>query len=398
MISKPKKKKLEPTPAPAPTPTPAPGPTPSPDPAPIQHPINLNPTPPNPPAPVPTGDGPETAENGLMDGEKLEETLKEMQSMGFEKDKCMAALRAAFYNPERAVDYLLNGIPQDPQTPPVAQPGPANPGLAGAGAGAEGTGDLAFLRDNPMFTAIRERIIREPEFFQTFMNQLAQTQPQLHQTISANPQAFLSLLLGNGGGGEGGSEGNDPPGTIRVTQEEKNAIERLVQLGFPKHRAIEAYFSCDKNEEWAANFLFENAAKDDNYDQEVVQEESMADVPNVGGDVPIPSEPHQNPSVANNDMDVDQPAENPPADNAPAQAPPVENPPVENPPVENPPVENAPADNPPAENAPEDNPPVENAPADNPPADNPPADNPPADNAPADNPPADNNENPASND
>ena len=94
-----------------------------------------------------------------------------------------------------------------------------------------------------MFSAIRERIVREPQFFQTFMNQLATTQPQLHQAISQNPQAFLQLLLGEGGAGAGAEGGQDPPGTIRVTQEENASIERLIQLGFPKHRAVEAYFS-----------------------------------------------------------------------------------------------------------------------------------------------------------
>ena len=41
------------------------------------------------------------------------------------------------------------------------------------------------------------------------------------------------------------------------------AINRLVSLGFPKHKAAEAYFACDKNEEFAANFLFESGVEDE---------------------------------------------------------------------------------------------------------------------------------------
>ena len=32
--------------------------------------------------------------------------------MGFDREKCIAALRAAFNDTDRAVEYLLNGIPQ----------------------------------------------------------------------------------------------------------------------------------------------------------------------------------------------------------------------------------------------------------------------------------------------
>lgn len=33
-------------------------------------------------------------------------------AMGFEREDCIKALRAAFNNSERAIEYLLNGIPE----------------------------------------------------------------------------------------------------------------------------------------------------------------------------------------------------------------------------------------------------------------------------------------------
>lgn len=42
-----------------------------------------------------------------------------------------------------------------------------------------------------------------------------------------------------------------------------DSINNLVQLGFTKERAAEAFFACDKNEEMAANFLFEAGAMDE---------------------------------------------------------------------------------------------------------------------------------------
>lgn len=35
-------------------------------------------------------------------------------SMGFEREKCVAALNAAFGDADRAVDYIFNGIPENP--------------------------------------------------------------------------------------------------------------------------------------------------------------------------------------------------------------------------------------------------------------------------------------------
>ena len=64
--------------------------------------------------------------------------------------------------------------------------------------------------------------------------------------------------------GAGGNRPQQPPpGSIQVQPEEMEAINRLSSLGFPKARAAEAYFACDKNEEFAANFLFEAGAEDE---------------------------------------------------------------------------------------------------------------------------------------
>lgn len=43
--------------------------------------------------------------------------------MGFPREECVAALQAAYGHSDRAVEYLLNGIPSSPLQP-QGQPNP----------------------------------------------------------------------------------------------------------------------------------------------------------------------------------------------------------------------------------------------------------------------------------
>jgi UV excision repair protein RAD23 len=41
-------------------------------------------------------------------GAERAQQIADMESMGFERSQIDSAMRAAFYNPERAIEYLLN--------------------------------------------------------------------------------------------------------------------------------------------------------------------------------------------------------------------------------------------------------------------------------------------------
>jgi UV excision repair protein RAD23 len=110
------------------------------------------------------------------------------------------------------------------------------------------------LRNNAQFQQLRQVVQQQPQMLEPILQQLGAGNPQLAQLISQNPEQFLQLL-----GEDGDDDAPLPPGAqaISVTEEERDAIERLCRLGFDRDAAIQAYFACDKNEELAANFLFD---------------------------------------------------------------------------------------------------------------------------------------------
>lgn len=233
----------------------------------------------------------EDATSALVTGQSYENMVTEIMSMGYEREQVIAALRASFNNPDRAVEYLLMGIPGDRDSqgmadPPQAASTGASPSSAVAAAAAatttstttttssSGGHPLEFLRNQPQFQQMRQIIQQNPSLLPALLQQIGRENPQLLQQISQHQEHFIQMLnepvqeSGQGGGGSGSGGGVAEAGSrhmnyIQVTPQEKEAIERLKALGFPEGLVIQAYFACEKNENLAANFLLQQNFDED---------------------------------------------------------------------------------------------------------------------------------------
>ena len=123
-----------------------------------------------------------------------------------------------------------------------------------------------------------------PQLLQPLLEQIGQQHPEVLEAIQANQDEFVRLInepldpahlaqaqmamqnMGGGIPGLGGGGGDDDGGgaavQIHLTPAEGEALARLEALGFPRQIALEAYLACDKQEEIAANYLFENGMDD----------------------------------------------------------------------------------------------------------------------------------------
>ena len=112
---------------------------------------------------------------------------------GKSKEQCTLAIRAAQGNPDVAYEILASGMPLNEAM--LSGGGAGVGGGAAAGdeygdeygdEGDEGAGGMpaganpfAALASNPNFGMIRQRILQDPNFYNQFMQQLSQSQPQL---------------------------------------------------------------------------------------------------------------------------------------------------------------------------------------------------------------------------
>ncbi|XP_071452166.1 UV excision repair protein RAD23 homolog B isoform X2 [Hetaerina americana] len=166
-----------------------------------------------------SGHGLEEAESALLMGEDYNQMVRNIMDMGYERELVEEALRASFNNPDRAVEYLLTGIPSSllDDLPPSSSPASGGGTTTGAALGAA----LASIhRDSDS---------------------------------SSSPPPTGEIPAGDAQGGAGA--GLFQSSLIQITPQDKEAIERLKALGFPEHLVVQAYFACEKNENLAANFL-----------------------------------------------------------------------------------------------------------------------------------------------
>ncbi|CAN1851648.1 Ubiquitin receptor RAD23c [Linum perenne] len=235
------------------------------------------------------------AASNLVAGNNLEGTVQQIIDMGggiWDKATVIRALRAAYNNPERAVEYLYSGIPEQAEAAPVPAPvtgQPANPAApqatqaavpaaippAGpnanpldlfpqglppaAAAGGAGVGNLDFLRNSQQFQALRAMVQANPQILQPMLQELGKQNPNLTRLIQDHQADFLRLINEPMEGGEGGILGQIAAAMPQsVTTEEREALDRLEAMGFDPQIVLEVFFACNKNEELAANYLLDH--------------------------------------------------------------------------------------------------------------------------------------------
>lgn len=189
------------------------------------------------------------AESNVVVGEDYERMVTQIMEMGYDRASVERALRASFNNPERAVEYLISGIP--PEFAAEVSPNEQVVDPASLEAGTDNP--LEFLRSQPQFQQMRQVVQTNPQLLNTLIQQIGRNNPRLLQLINQNQSAFIDMLnepVGSSqannpvpagaAAGAGAAENPADPeqallnqhlmnliGNTEITQQDKEAIERV---------------------------------------------------------------------------------------------------------------------------------------------------------------------------
>ncbi|KAG5498833.1 hypothetical protein JKF63_03122 [Porcisia hertigi] len=232
--------------------------------------------------------------------------IDEVASMGFEDRVQIAlALRAAFMNVDRAVEYLFDGIPphiveeitrQSSTAAPAAAPGTSNQSAypASAVAPVSTSSEWETVQRNaesemraalsriPQFDEIRALYNQNTDTLPLVVQQIRLRHPSVYEQIERDPEVFLSIMGEAGqpgmtnatprsvapsttqavvGDAEGSSFMNQLQTQIELSAEDRTAVQQLVELGggmWDEQSAVLVYLATQRNQEVAASILFEH--------------------------------------------------------------------------------------------------------------------------------------------
>jgi UV excision repair protein RAD23 len=129
------------------------------------------------------------------------EAVESLTSMGFPEAEVRHCLRAAGNNPDVAIEFLTNGIP-DAVTSALeraaaggggaAAAAAASPSASGAAAGQQPP--LQSLRNHPQFDNLRRLVQSNPAMLQQVLTQIGQQQPELLAEINSHQGLFLEMM------------------------------------------------------------------------------------------------------------------------------------------------------------------------------------------------------------
>lgn len=195
--------------------------------------------------------------------------------MGFPRAQIIAAMRASFNNPDRAMEYLLSVhittlkssyfnmiglfylicvvISNQGQIPNIdegeSEEMSGDEAALPAGAVPAGEDPLSFLRSQPQFAQMRALLQQNPALLAPLLQQLAQSNPQLLTLINEHQNEFYNMInepMDSESNSSGGSVtgaapaagGAAPPAggqqggrtAISVTPAEREAIDRVSEI------------------------------------------------------------------------------------------------------------------------------------------------------------------------
>jgi len=120
------------------------------------------------------------------------EVVANLTVMGFPEDMAIACLRAANGNPDVAVEFLTNGIP-DAAAPGASSSSGSNNATT-SNANSSSSDPLSGLRSHPQLNQLRRLVQTNPQALSAVLTQIGQQQPELLQVINSNQAAFLELM------------------------------------------------------------------------------------------------------------------------------------------------------------------------------------------------------------